>query len=55
MNEIRMNIANEIDRVQIEIENENSFEKRMLLREQSKVLFTALMELNNIQDKILNL
>ncbi len=55
MKDIRMEIANKIDRLRNEIEKEDSFEQRMLLREQSKVLFTALMDLNSIQDKILNL
>ena len=52
---IRTQIASKIDRLQNEIENEKQFDKRMLLRDQSKVLFTALIALNHIQYKIINL
>ncbi len=51
---IRMQIATEIDRVNEEYENEDpkSYKKRRCLLDQSTVLLTALIALNSIQDKI---
>jgi len=55
MVDIRNIIAQAIDDIQTEIDNEETFPKRMLLRAKSKTLFTALIKLNQIQDKIINL
>ena len=53
--DVRMEIANEIDSIQIKLGNESVLIKRTLLREKSKVLLDALIKLNDIQDKIINL
>lgn len=55
MNEdIRMKLANEIDRVNADYNKETSTKNRKYLLEQSRALLTALMTLNDIQDRIIN-
>jgi hypothetical protein len=55
MNDVRMNIANEIDLLTKKAEKENDLHMKTLIRKQIKTLFTALMELNKIQDEIINI
>lgn len=58
--DIRMMIATEIDKVNAEYnkavntEYESTTKERKYLLAQSKVLLTALIELNAIQDRIIN-